>query len=181
MKNKLLACVVVALLSSSMVFGQEKGDARIIAGLGMGTKAAIKENKADKAFGTGISITGDYFIIDRLAVGTRYTFFFDSKIGDPATGEVTYSANTLNIECKYFFVTGGVNVYALAGVAFAAEKSVLSSALTEPLTFKDNFFGAVFGGGADFALGKKLFLNAQIAYNTPLEQLIMQAGVGFKF
>lgn len=169
------------LLMFAPSWAQEKGESRLAIGLGMGTKAAICETSADKVFGTGLSVIGDYFIRDKLALGSSYTFFLKSTIGDLANGQISYEANTLNIVGKYYFIIKKVNLYALSGVAFASEKSVLSSALTEDKEFKDNFFGVVLGAGAEFNLGDKLFIFTQSSYNMPLEQLIMQAGLGFKF
>ncbi len=167
------------LIASTQSWAQEQGQIRVGASLAMGTKAAIND-AGDNKLGMGINIGGDYFVIDKLSIAPSYTFFFKSTYG--ATGdlgtELSLKSSSFNIDGKYYFLTDAVKVYGLFGISFATAK-VTANFLGTPIDIKDNKTGINIGGGVDYFLSDKLYLNGQIKYNTPLEQLAINLGVGF--
>ncbi len=183
-KSLVMIAVLVVLGTITRVQAQDKGQIRVSAALAMGTKAAISDTGGEK-LGMGINIGGDYFVIDKLAISPSYTFFFKSSVGSGTTGEVSLKVSSFNVDAKYYFLTNGVNLYGIGGLSFATAKATVSipdfglgfGGLNT--TAKDNKVGVNIGAGVDFGLGEKLFLNGQVKYNTPIEQLVINLGVGF--
>lgn len=158
--------------------GSKKGH-RVGAALAMGTKAGINDT-GDNKLGMGLNFSGDYFVTDVISIAPSYTFFFKSTYGvdaDLATG-FSFKTNSFNVDGKYYFLTDGINVYGLFGLSFAAIKATIDF-LGAPINISNNKTGVNIGGGVDFGLSDKLYLNGQVKYNTPLEQLVINVGVGY--
>ena len=175
-----LAVVLVAFIGQSTVWAQEQGQIRAGAGFSMGTKAALDSDTGESKLGFGITIGGDYFITDAIVIAPNFTFFFKSTI--QATGfELSQKVSTLDIDGKYYFLNDAVGVYGLFGlsIGFAATEGVIDLGQPVPFDESDSAFGINIGGGADYYLSDKVFLNAQLKYNTPLEQLAINIGAGF--
>ncbi len=168
------------LMASTQSWAQEQGQIRASVSLALGTEAAISDT-GDSKLGMGINIGGDYFVIDKLSIAPSYTFFFKSSYGadtDFGNTELSVKSSSFNIDGKYYLLTEGVNLYGLFGISFASAK-VTANFLGTPIDIKDNKTGINIGAGVDFDLSDKLFLNGQVKYNTPLEQLVIGVGVGY--
>lgn len=192
--NKKITLLILGylFLIGAQSIAQEKGQIRVGASLAMGTKATINDTGNSK-LGMGINIGGDYFIIDNLSFSPNYSSFFKSSyypetFAPPSGFGVKYSLHfsSLNIDGKYYFLTEKINLYGLLGFSFTRKKT-RASYINVPnnidlLPFPDdvnNNIGINIGAGVDFDLSDKFFLNGQVKYNTPLEQLVIGVGVGY--
>lgn len=192
-KKHTLLVLGFLLFSGAQSIAQEKGKFRIGAALIMGTEAGITDDGESK-LGMGLNLGGDYFVIDKLSISPSYSFFFESSysetFGTPSGfGAKYYSRfSSFNIDGKYYFLTKNINLYGLLGLSFAREK-MQTGYINVPNTLDlvpipdviNNNTGINIGGGVDFGLSDKIYLNGQIKYNTPLEQLAINFGVGFVF
>ncbi len=178
--KRTIAILVLGLLmvAGTQSWAQDQGQIRVGASLAIGTKAGINDTGGEK-LGMGLNFGGDYFVIDKLSIAPSYTFFFKSTYRVLDSGfEFDLSVSSFNIDGKYYFLTEGINVYGLLGVSFARVKSTLSI-LGSPIEVSANETGINIGGGVDYMLSDKLYLNGQVKYNTPLEQLVISVGVGY--
>lgn len=158
---------------------QEKGQIRAGAGLVLGTKAAFDAG-GDKA-GVGINIGGEYFVSEIISIAPSYTFFLKSDL-EIAGVSTSLKTSSFNIDGRYYFMTGSLQVYGLAGLSFATAKSETSGdifGVPFSQTFKSNDTGLNIGGGIVLPLNDQLSFNGQIKYNTPFEQLVLGAGIVF--
>ena len=181
-KNVLLAIVLLAFIGQSNVWAQEKGQIRAGAGLALGTKAATDSDTGESKLGVGITIGGDFFITDAISIAPNFTFFFKSNWLITGLVDVDSKISVLDIDGKYYFLKDAVGVYGLFGISigFAALEGVIDfGGQPIPIDDSDSSFGVNIGGGADYYLSDKVFLNAQLKYNTPLEQLAINIGAGF--
>jgi len=166
------------MIISTQSWAQDQGQIRVGASLAMGTRAGINDTGGN-SLGVGLNFGGDYFVIDKLSIAPSYTFFFKSTAGAANLGfELDLRVSSFNIDGKYYFLTEEVNVYGLFGLSFASVKST-SDFFGTPINVRDSRTGVNIGGGADYMLSDKLYLNGQLKYNTPLEQLVISVGVGY--
>jgi outer membrane protein W len=180
MKKILGLIVVISFTLVSISNAQEKGQIRAGAGLALGTQAAISD-AGDEKLGVGLTFGGDYFVTDIISISPAYTFFFKSSFSAQGV-EASLSTAALDFDGKYFFIKNGVNVYGLFGlsIGFATAKTTVDfGGGPTTISASDNKFGVNIGGGVDYYLSDKLFLNGQLKYNTPLSQLAINLGVGF--
>ena len=176
-----LSIALVLIIGQSNVWAQEKGQIRAGAGLALGTKAAIDSSTGEDKMGVGITIGGDFFITDAIAISPSYTFFFKSSF--QASGfDFSLKASAFDVDGKYYFLKEGVGVYGLFGlsIGFAAVETTIDLG-GGPQTIKvnENEFGINIGAGVDYYINEKVFLNGQLKYNTPLAQLAINIGAGF--
>ena len=176
-----LAITLVLFIGQSTVWAQEKGQIRAAAGLALGTKAGTDSDTGESKLGFGITLGGDFFITDVISIAPNFTFFFKSNF--QATGvDLDTKASALDIDGKYYFLNDAVGVYGLFGISigFAAiEGEIDFGGQPIPIDDSDSKFGVNIGAGADYYLSDKVFLNVQLKYNTPLEQLAINIGAGF--
>ncbi|MEZ4943995.1 MAG: hypothetical protein R2804_00575 [Cyclobacteriaceae bacterium] len=153
MKKILLSSLIlVGFMSVSMA--QETGDLRLGAGLIYGTE--IEE--------AGININAEYLFTEKISVAPSYSIFFTP---DPV------SYNVLNIDGRYYFLSGSAQVYGLLGFANATSKVEFLGA-----KIKASDSGLNIGGGAVFPLSDTFGINAQLKYSTPGNgQLVFQGGL----
>lgn len=178
----LLVVVLMAFIGQSTLWAQEQGKIRAGLGLSMGTKAALDSDTGESKLGFGITVGGDYFITDAIVIAPNFTFFFKSSV--QITGfDFSQKVSNLDIDGKYYFLNDAVGVYGLFGLSlgFSTVEGVIDLSGFQPIPFdeSDSMFGVNIGGGADYYLSDKVFLNAQLKWNTPLEQLAINIGAGF--
>jgi len=175
-KITLLFALVVGF--AFIASAQEQGEIRASLGLVLGTKSAIGDS-GTKA-GIGLNIGGEYFVTDIISVAPSYTTFFKSEIGvTGAASSVKYGS--FNIDGRYYFAVDGIQIYGLAGLSFASLKSTSNFLGFGPLEFKDSKTGLNIGGGIVLPLADNIGFNGQLKYNTPLEQIVLGAGVFYTF
>ena len=176
MKKVLITVFTICAFAAAV--NAQQGKIRVGAGLAAGTEAAIDDDGSEQ-IGFGINIGGEYFITDAISVAPSYTFFFESEV-DVLGFESSIRLNSLNIDGRYYFLQDNIEVYGLAGLSFASVNTTTTIDLFgQPTTVEadGNETGLNIGGGVVLPLGDSFGLNGQIKYNTPLEQLILQAGV----
>lgn len=173
MKKLLLTTALVAIFAFG-VSAQEQGDIRVSAGLALGTKSALDDNGSTK-MGMGLNIGAEYLISDAIGIAPSYDYFFKSEV---AGGAISTQASSINIDGRYYFGDG--KFYGLAGISLARAKATanvggFSAEATSSST------GLNIGAGAMIPMGDTMFINGQVKYNTPLEQIGIQAGIAFAF
>lgn len=174
--------IVLLFLASTSGYSQEKGLIRGIGGLALGTKSAISST-GDSKLGVGITVGGDYFVTDKISVAPSFTYFFKSSYTETGI-DLSLNTSALDIDGKYYFLVEDAKVYGLVGltVGFATATSTIDIGFgPTTVSASDNEVGLNFGGGVDYYTSETMFLNGQIKYNTPLEQLAINLGVGFNF
>ncbi len=145
-----------------------------------GTEAGLDED-GDTKGGLGIHVGGEYFFTENISVAPSFTYFFKSKI-DFFGGEMSGQVSTLDIDGRYYFASSEkVSFYGLAGltVGFAKVEVNGDDGWMGSSDASDNKAGLNIGAGLVFPLTETLDFNAQLKYNTPLEQLVLQAGIAF--
>jgi outer membrane protein W len=181
MKKATILLITGLLIFTQSSYAQEAGLFRVGGGLALGTETALDDDGSSK-MGVGITITGDYFFTDKIALAPAFTFFFPSKIGDPSTAELSFQGNVLDFDGKYYFLADNVKLYGLFGlsIGFATAKATFDFG-TGPQTSSesDSEFGVNIGAGVDYYISETMFLNGQLKYNTPFDQLAINLGVGF--
>ncbi|MFZ1809007.1 MAG: hypothetical protein WAU36_17375 [Cyclobacteriaceae bacterium] len=153
MKKILLgSLILVGFISISLA--QKTGDLRIGAGLIYGTE--LEE--------AGININAEYLLTEKISLAPSYSIFF---VPDPV------SYNVLNIDGRYYFLSGSSQVYGLLG--FANATSTIDF-FGSKIRARDS--GLNIGGGALFPLNDTFGINAQMKYSTPGDgQLVLQGGI----
>ena len=153
---------------------QEQGDIRVTAGLAIGTKAGIDDHGSSK-IGLGLNVGGEYLVTDVISVAPSYTLFFKSEVQG---GAVSNQFSSFNLDGRYYFSDG--KFYGLAGLSFASVTAKADFGFGS-VEETDSTTGLNLGGGTMIPLGDTMFLNGQVKYNTPLEQLDIQVGIAFGF
>ncbi|MEQ6166711.1 MULTISPECIES: porin family protein [unclassified Ekhidna] len=169
--KKLLFTVALVTLVAFTTTAQDQGEMRIGGGLALGTKAAIDEG-GSKA-GIGINVGGEYFVTDIISIAPSFTYFFPSSV-EFFGQELKSQASSLNIDGRYYFGDSDMQLYGLAGIGVG-----FASAEANGEKASDSKVGLNIGGGLNYPLSDGMFLNGQIKYNTPYEQLVINAGVLF--
>ncbi len=166
---------ILSLFAAFVLFGysanaQETGEIRAGVGLAYGTQATIDLTNGDGKGALGINIGLEYFFTDIISAAPSYTFFFKEE-----EGGASFSTSSFNLDGRYYFSDG--MFYGLFGLSFAAAKAEVSGFGSAT----DNETGINIGGGAMIPIGDALYFNGQAKYNTPFEQLVIQAGVAYRF
>lgn len=175
--KKLLLIAVVAFIAMPAL-AQEQGDIRASAGIAFGSKSKIDDSGS--GFGMGINIGGEYLVSDQISVAPSYTFFFKSEQNDGFGSTASNQFSSFNLDGRYYFGDGDMQLYALAGLSFASNK-IEQTGGGFAISGKSSKTGLNLGAGLMYPMGDALFLNGQVKYNTPFEQLEIQAGVAFGF
>jgi opacity protein-like surface antigen len=170
MKKLLLTASLVAVFGFA-VTAQEQGEMRVGGGLALGTKAAIDES-GSKA-GIGINIGGEYFVSDVVSIAPSFTYFFPSSITFFGT-EIKSQASSINLDGRYYFGDSDVQLYGLAGIGIG-----LATAKAGGESESDSEVGLNLGIGLNYPLNDGMYFNGQMKYNTPFEQLVINAGIAF--
>lgn len=171
MKKILLTAALVAVFGFAAT-AQEQGDIRLGAGLVLGTQTALDDDGSE-ALGFGINIGGEYLVTDIISVAPSYSYFFESEI---AGGAFSVRYSSLNLDGRYYFGDG--MFYALAGLSFSSVTSTVEI-LGVSVEGSDTETGLNIGGGIMYPISDSVFLNGQVKYNTPIEQLAINVGVAF--
>ena len=160
---------------------QGKGQIRAGLGLTLGTASAIDDTGESK-LGFGFVIGGDYFVSDAISIAPSYSFFFKSMV-DIGGQELSIKASSFDVDGKYYFLRNGVNIYGLAGLSFGFAKATAVVDFgfgPQEISVSENQVGFNLGGGLDYYLSDKVYLNGQVKYTiSGLEQLAINLGVGF--
>ncbi|MCF6361736.1 MAG: porin family protein [Cyclobacteriaceae bacterium] len=175
-KKIILLALGFLLLIGAQSIAQTKGQSRILISYALGTQSSISDT-GELGMGSGITATGEYYIFDKFALVTSYTFFFESTVNVAGT-DYSIDANAFNIDAKYYLLNKAIGIYGLFGVSFASANLRINGL---DLETSSNKTGINAGGGIDFRLGKRFVLNAQAKYHAPLEQMVYNAGIGFTF
>ncbi|MDH5366147.1 MAG: porin family protein [Cyclobacteriaceae bacterium] len=179
--NILLIIVFVAILNIPHSWAQTKGQIRVSGGLALGSKAALND-KGVPTFGFGVNIGGDYFITDAIGVHPSYSYFLESTNTVSEFGITNASSlkvSSINVDGKYYFLSNVVNVYGLVGLSIASSTETFEPFGGFSETVSATNVGGNVGVGADYTVIDKIFANAQVKFNTPLEQLVINIGVGY--
>ncbi|MEP5365511.1 MAG: outer membrane beta-barrel protein [Reichenbachiella sp.] len=150
MKTKLLALALVGLFTINGAMAQEQGDIRANAGLNY----LFGPWGGDGRIGFGLG--GEYLITDAISIAPSYYF----------SNKDDLKLNILNIDARYYFVTGDTQVYGKVG--FASYGGDASES------------GLTLGAGGIFNLSDNLGLNAELDYglSKPFDDAF---GLGAKF
>ncbi|MCX2741102.1 outer membrane beta-barrel protein [Pontibacter anaerobius] len=162
--------------------GLEKGTIRVGAGLAFGSKSGISDD--GESGGVGLNFGGEYFLMDNISVAPSYTHFFKSEIEfSSGYNNDTYVSSVknseLNVDGRYYFGEGNISFYGLLGLSLASGTAKVTNKETNR-TLADasaSEFGLNLGAGLMYPLNEKLNLNGQLKYNTPMKQIVLQAGV----
>ena len=169
-KFTILPLVAVFLLVGLSANAQEQGELRAGIALVYGTKAQIDLDDLSEKGALGINIGGEYFFTDVISGAPSYTFFFKEE-----EGPASVRTSSFNLDGRYYFNDG--MFYGLFGLSFASAKTKV----TGFGSVSDNETGLNLGAGAMIPIGDALYFNGQVKYNTPFEQLALQAGVSYAF
>ncbi|MBB6610768.1 porin family protein [Pontibacter sp. Tf4] len=177
--KKLLLSLSLIFMAAGATLAQEQGSIRIGAGLVYGTKAGIND-EGDSKGGIGINIGGEYFFTDKISAAPSLTYFLKSE-SEVTTGFGTYKSSvqftSINIDGRYYFGEGDIAFYGLAGLSIASVKIDSNSDFGGSGSASET--GVNLGAGLIYPINDQLGLNGQIKYNTPLEQLAIQAGISY--
>ena len=153
---KRMAIAIIAVVMGMAVYAQEKGDIAVGGNL---------------VFGSGNSFTNvgfgpkfQYNIADPIRLEGSYTYFL-KKNG--------WSMWDLSANVHYLFpITDEITIYPLAGVGILGAGGG-----------SDHEFGLNLGGGIDYKLTSKLFLNGELKYKfgDNWDRLLISAGIGYRF
>ena len=174
-----LTIILLVFLGQSTIFGQEKGQIRAGGGLAIGTKSALSETGDDKV-GLGITFGAEYFITDEIAISPAYTFFFKSSVMVQGV-DVSIKTSAFDVDGKYYFFKKGVVFYGLFGFSFGLIKEetiIMFGNVPQTINTSDNPFGINLGAGADYIVYKNIYVNGQVKFNTPLDQVVLNLGAG---
>jgi hypothetical protein len=167
--NTMKKIILLMLMVTVFAFDTySQGAKRVGVQLAYGTK--------DLNFGYGARF--EYDITKNISVVPKLTLY-------SGTSGYGYSVTAwaLDADGHYYFTTDGLNIYALAGLAYT-QSTVTSTDISfqgglssDTETFRK--FGFNLGGGIAFPLNKKFIPFAEVRYNTAFEAVLMSAGVSF--
>ena len=171
---KRMAIVVIAVLTMSVaVNAQEKGDMAVGGSLVLGS--------GDSYSNVGIGAKFQYNVMTPLRLEGAFTYFL--KKDNVSMWDLSVNAHWL------FPVTPQITVYPLAGLGILGSKVSVPSIDLGPIgsfgggSASESEVGFNLGGGIDFNLTDKLFLNAELKYKigNTWDRLLLSAGVGYRF
>lgn len=155
-------CLAIFAISTTNVSAQGKGDMAVGAGLAYGT--------GDSFSNIGLGAKFQWNPIEKLRIEPSFTYYFKKDY---------ISMWDLSANAHYLFpVAEKFTLYPLAGVGILNAKVSVAG-----VSASDSEFGFNLGGGADFKLSDKLFLNAELKYKIgdAWNRFIISAGIGYKF
>ncbi|MDR1169324.1 MAG: outer membrane beta-barrel protein [Prevotellaceae bacterium] len=177
--RKLLIVTVVAVTASVSASAQKRGDMAVGGNLEMGTGSSLTN--------AGIGAEFQYNIINPVRLEGSLTCFFPKKRRVSDSSKSYFSIWDAGVNGHYLFhLNSRLTVYPLAGAGLLITKNSIkadgewerrgSSAVTSE-------FGLNLGGGADYNLTKRLFLNAEVKYRIGnlWSRLLVSAGVAYRF
>ncbi|MDR1180823.1 MAG: porin family protein [Bacteroidales bacterium] len=174
-KNFLLYCVlaIAGLTVSLTASAQEQGD------IAAGANVVLGAGQEFTNFGLGAKL--QYSITRPIRIEAAFNYFFEKDM--TSMWDAGLNAHYL------FFVSDKFTVYPLVGAGFlgskfkwdAGEYGELLDAEDESDSY--NEFGVKLGGGIDFKLTEKLFLNFEAKYRIGdlWNRTFISAGIGFRF
>lgn len=160
---KRMAMVVVMMLSTAMLFAQEKGEMGAGVNLAYGTKSGISN------FGIGAKF--QYNLFDRFRIEPSATYFLKKDF---------VSMWDINANVHYLFGLGDrFSLYPLAGVCLMGTKVDFEGLASA----SNSDFGFNIGGGAEYLLTEKFALNFEIKYQivSNWNRPVFLLGGAFKF
>ncbi len=163
MKKILTAAICMALLTivATSASAQQKGD------MAWGVQAAYSSGDGASNFGLGAKFR--YNVTTPIRLEGSFTYFLESD---------HLSMWDLSANAQWLFpVADQVTVYPLAGLGVFGAKVDVKGFGNE----SDSELGLNLGGGADFGITDSMAITAELKYNTAYEQLVLSAGVAFKF
>lgn len=162
---------------------QAAGDFRLNAGLALGTEAGFNGS------GLGINIGGEYLFTENFSASPSFTYFFESSetvLGD----EYSVRLSSFNIDGRYYFTSGPLQVYGIAGIAVLSITTEIPPIVvsgggafisTGGGKVSTSETGINFGGGLVYMMTDKLGLNGQLKYQTPGDgQAVLNGGITYK-
>ncbi len=173
--------VLLFFLAFSEALAQSTGELRVSGGLAIGSEAGLDKN-GGKALGLGINLGAEYFIVDNISASPSFTYFFESRVGT-LPNRFSLRLNTLNIDGRYYLMDSPVEFYGIAGISIAkarAESNVSIFGVNRVTSSSDSEVGLNFGVGTNLLVTNEFQGNAQMVYNTALEQLIVNLGVVYR-
>jgi len=167
---KSVAIAIIAMVTMSMsTFAQAKGD------MAVGGNVVVGLDDSYTNFGLGPKF--QYNVTDPIRLEASFTYFLKKD---------NVSMWDLSVNAHYLFpIADQIKVYPLAGLGVLGAKadkydipgygSVGGGSNTE--------FGFNLGGGIDFNLTDKLFLNAELKYKIGdnWDRFLISAGFGYRF
>ena len=183
MKNVIkiaIAAIATVALSATATNAnaQQKGD------MAAGAKAAFATSNGYSHLGLGAEF--QYNVMDPLRLEGSFTYFLPKEMAGGFASAKT-SMWDASVNAHWLFRVGsGINVYPLAGLGIFGVKSKASVDLGELGSYGASAGASEFalnlGGGADFFLSDKTFVNAEAKYLiSGGGLLVLSAGVGFMF
>ncbi len=152
-------CMAFAAIVAIPATAQQKGD------MAWGLQGALATDNSN----IGLGAKFRYNVIDPLRLEASFTYFFEKDY---------YSMWDLSVNAQWLFpVSSGVTLYPMAGLGIMGAKVDIDG-LGDA---SDTELGLNLGAGADFAISAKTAITAELKYNTAIEDLIISAGVAFKF
>jgi outer membrane protein X len=176
-KNFLLYCVlaIAGLTVSLTANAQEQGD------IAAGANVVLGAGQEFTNFGLGAKL--QYNIIKPIRIEAAFNYFFEKDM--TSMWDAGLNAHYL------FFISDRVTVYPLVGAGFLGSKDKLDEEYAALLALLGgeaesdsyNEFGVKLGGGVDFKLTEKLFLNFEAKYRIGdlWNRTFISAGIGFRF
>lgn len=152
-------CVMVFALMAAGLMAQEKGEIAVGGNLVLGS--------GDSYTNYGIGAKFQYNVINRLRLEPSFTYFLKKD---------NLSMWDLSVNAHYLFpVAEKIAVYPLAGLSILGLNPEYGDSDTE--------IGLNLGGGADYQLTDKLFLNLELKYkiHDNWDRFLVSVGVGYKF
>ena len=180
MKNvflkRVVTLVIVVFTMSLVVSAQEKGDMAVGANVVFGSGKGFSN--------TGIGAKFQYNVTNPIRLEGAFTYFFKKDF----TSMWDFSVNA-----NYLFPLGEkITIYPLVGVCVLGAS--LDTGATEfneggisvkvdGVSASSTNFGVNLGGGIDFNLTDKLFLNAEAKYKIvrDWDRFLVSVGVGYRF
>lgn len=173
---------LIGLFTFSGAIAQEKGDIRAGLGLAFGTKAGVDESGTKGALGITPSV--EYMFKENMSGAISYDIFFKSEVSvdDGLGGSVSTSLklSSLNLDYRYYFMTGETQIYGIAGLAFITAKAELEF-LGTPISESNTETKLNLGIGGFFELSDNIGAIGQLKFQTGTEQVVLNAGLAYKF
>jgi outer membrane protein X len=165
--RKVAIAAIAVMTMSVAAHAQEKGDmaagGNIVLGLG------------DSFTNFGIGAKFQYNILTPLRLEGAFTYFLKKDL--VSMWDLSVNAHWL------FHVADKITVYPLAGLGVLGSKVNIDLDGFGSASTSSSEFGVNLGGGIDYVLTNKLFLNAELKYKIggTWDRLLISAGLAYKF
>jgi opacity protein-like surface antigen len=169
--KKVAIIAIAAVTVSTLASAQEKGDKAVGANLVFGTEGS----------NIGLGAKFQYNVTAPIRLEGSFTYFFEKDYT---------SMWDLSVNAHYLFpLNEKLTVYPLAGLGIVGATTTIPGTtvstggvtVTPAGELSSTDFGLNLGGGADYKLSDKLFLNAELKYTTGGSSLLISAGIAYKF